>query len=175
MWLGNALPERHLDAETKELIKLGVGLIGTMAALLLGLLVASAKSSYDTRSSEVSQLAANVILLDRALAHYGPEAGEARGILRTAIATMIAEVWSNDATESGLSGISGQGAGNVLYEKIQEVAPHSDAQHARQSQAESILVNIGQTRLLLFSQAGTSISTPFLVVVVFWLSTLFVS
>jgi hypothetical protein len=57
MWLRGVLPQHHLDAETKDLVKLGVGLIGTMAALLLGLLVASAKSSYDTRRSEVSQMA----------------------------------------------------------------------------------------------------------------------
>jgi hypothetical protein len=81
LWLPSVLPEHHLNTETKELRKLGARLIGTMAALLLGLLVASAKSSYDTRSSEVTQLAANVILLDRTLAHYGPEVGEARGIL----------------------------------------------------------------------------------------------
>jgi len=172
MWLRGVLPEHHLDTETKDLVKLGVGLIGTMAALLLGLLVASAKSSYDTRSGEVSQMAANVILLDRALAHYGPATGELRSMLKISLARMIDQVWSKDGTNSPLPV---QGAGNVLYDKIQELAPHSDAQRTLQSQAESILVNFGQTRLLLFAQSGTSISTPFLVVVVFWLSTLFVS
>lgn len=172
MWLRSALPEHHLNNETKELVKLGVGLIGTMAALLLGLLVASAKSSYDTRSSEVTQMAANVILLDRALAHYGPASGEVRGVLKIAITQMIDQVWSNDSADGFLPG---QAAGNVLYDKVQDLAPRSEAEHALQAQAESILVNIGQTRLLLFAQGGTSISTPFLVVVVFWLSTLFVS
>jgi hypothetical protein len=172
MWLRSVLPEHHLDAETKDLMKLGIGLIGTMAALLLGLLVASAKSSYDTRSSEVTQLAANVILLDRALAHYGPATGEIRGILKIATARMIDQFWSEQGTQGELPS---QAVGNVVYDKIQELAPHSDAQRALQSQAESIMINFGQTRLLLFAQSGTSISTPFLVVVVFWVSTLFVS
>ncbi|MBV8056246.1 MAG: DUF4239 domain-containing protein [Deltaproteobacteria bacterium] len=172
MWLRSVIPEHHLDAETKDLVKLGVGLIGTMAALLLGLLVASAKSSFDTRSSEVTQMAANVILLDRALAHYGPETGELRGMLGSSFAQIIDQVWSKDDTENMLPA---QGSGNILYDKIQELVPHSDAQRALQSQAESILVNFGQTRLLIFAQSGTSISTPFLVVVVFWLSMLFVS
>ena len=94
MWLRGVLPEHHLDAETKDVVKLGVGLIGTMAALLLGLLVASAKSSYDARSSELTQVAANIILLDRILAHYGTETGEIRGILKMVVARRIDQIWA---------------------------------------------------------------------------------
>ena len=89
MWLASVLPEHHLSAETKDLVKLSIGLIGTMAALLLGLLVASAKSSYDLRRSELTQMAANISFLDRGLAHYGPESAEVRGILKIAVAQMI--------------------------------------------------------------------------------------
>src|ERR1700739_1503554 len=85
MWLGNALPEHHMGAENKSLLQLSVGLVGTMAALLLGLLVASAKKSYDTRNTELTQMAADAILLDRALAHYGPATGQARQALKAAI------------------------------------------------------------------------------------------
>jgi hypothetical protein len=172
MWLRSVLPAHHLDAETKDLMKLGVGLIGTMAALLLGLLVASAKSSYDVRSSELTQMAANTVLLDRSLAHYGPATGGIRGILKIALARMIDQIWPKNGTESALPA---QGGGDVLFDKLQELVPGSDAQRAMQSEAESIAINLGQTRLLLFAQAGTSISTPLLVVVVFWLSMLFVS
>jgi len=172
MLLRGVLPERLLDADTKDLVKLGVGLVGTMAALLLGLLVASAKSSYDTRSTEVTQMAADVVLLDRALAHYGPEAGDIRGILKIAISRMIDQVWSKDGKDDSLPW---QGGGNIVYDKIQQLVPHSDGQRALQSQAESVLVSFAQTRLLLFAQSGSSISTPFLLVVVFWLSMLFVS
>ena len=172
MWLRTILPEHHLNAETKDLVKLGVGLIGTMAALLLGLLVASAKSSYDTRSSELTQMAANTILLDRTLAHYGPETAEVRGILKGAVARMIALVWGTDGKGQG---IGTQTSGEIIYDKIQELSPHTDAQKTLQSQAESMAVSLGQTRWLLFEQASSSISKPFLVVVVFWLSMLFVS
>jgi len=74
------LPERHLSADSKDTVRLGMGMIATMAALVLGLLVASAKNFYDTQSSELTQLSANVILLDRVLAHYGPETKEVRDI-----------------------------------------------------------------------------------------------
>ncbi len=172
MWLRAVLPEHHLNADTKDLVKLGVGLIGTMAALVLGLLVASAKSSYDARSSELTQLAANTILLDRALAHYGPETREARGILKIATTRTIHQVWSQAGSAGALPSQEGGGA---LFDKLQELVPHSDAQRVIQSQAESIMISIGQTRLLLFAQSASSISRPFLVVVVFWLSMLFVS
>jgi len=172
MWLRTILPAHHLDAETKDVVKLGVGLIGTMAALLLGLLVASAKSSFDARGNELTQMAANTILLDRTLAHYGPEAAAIRGILKVAVARIIDQVWPKSGKEGGLTSQTG---GEIIFDKIQELTPRSDAQRTIQSQAESMAINLGQTRWLLFEQAGTSISLPFLVVVVFWLSMLFVS
>src|SRR5690348_10834646 len=89
MLLRVLLPEKHLSPESKDVVKLGMGLIGTMTALVLGLLVASAKSSFDTQRNGVAQLAGNVILLDRALAHYGGEAKDARAMLRTSVADMV--------------------------------------------------------------------------------------
>jgi hypothetical protein len=172
VWLRTVLPQHHLNADTKELMKLAVGLIGTMSALLLGLLVASAKSSYDQRSGELTQMAANIILLDRALAHYGPATSDTRGILRTAVARMIDQVWSKDKQEDALPQSTGM---EVVFDRVQELGPRTEAQHVLQSQAESIMINFGQARLLLFAQSGSSISTPFLVVVVFWLTVLFVS
>lgn len=170
MWLGSILPENHLNAETKDVVKLGVGLVGTMAALLLGLLVASAKSSYDARNTELMQLSANTILLDRALAHYGPGTEEIRQTLKLTTARTIDQIWS----KNGAALPSQSGAG-VLFDKLQQLEPKTDAQRAIQSQAQSTMISIGQTQLLLFAQSSSSISTPFLVVVVFWLSVLFVS
>src|SRR5215469_265472 len=89
MGLRGIIPQHHLDSDTRDLIKLGVGLIGTMSALVLGLLVASTKGSYDTKRSELAQMAGNVIVLDRVLAHYGPEAGDIRAALRGAVAGML--------------------------------------------------------------------------------------
>jgi hypothetical protein len=175
MWLSHALPERHLDAETKDVVKLGAGLIGTMAALLLGLLVASAKTAYDARSAELTQMAANTILLDRAFVHYGPAAGPIRTTLKIGMARMIDQVWGKENTDDASALLPASQPLGVVYDAVQALEPHSDAQHSLQSQAESILINLGQQRLLLFAQNQSSISTPFLVVVVFWLAVLFVS
>jgi hypothetical protein len=83
------LPEHHLSKETQDIVKLGMGLVGTMAALVLGLLVASAKGSYDAQSAEVAQLSANIALIDRALALYGPETKEARAVLHGAVSRTL--------------------------------------------------------------------------------------
>jgi hypothetical protein len=85
MFLRAVLPEQHLSADSKDTVRLGIGVIATMAALVLGLLVASAKNFYDAQSSELTQMSANVLLLDRVLAHYGPETKEARDLLRGAV------------------------------------------------------------------------------------------
>ena len=169
MWLRGVLPQHHLDTETKDLIKLGVALIGTMAAMLLGLLVASAKSAYDARRSELTQMAADTILVDRVLAHYGPETGEARGLLKASVVGMLDRIWGDK--DEGAPQIQNE----IVFDKIQELAPQNESQRAIKSQVESMAFNLGQMRWLLFEQSGSSISTPFLVVVVFWLSTLFVS
>src|SRR5262245_22958760 len=97
------LPEQHLSAESKDIVKLGMGLVGTMAALVLGLLIASAKGYYDAQSAELTQMSTNVVLLDRLLAQYGPETKEARTLLRGAVDRMLDQIWSKGgARASGL-------------------------------------------------------------------------
>ena len=91
------LPQHHLSSETKDIVKLGMGLVGTMSALVLGLLVASAKNSYDTQSAELTQLSANIALLDRGLALYGPETKETRALLRDVVVRFHNQMWSKDA------------------------------------------------------------------------------
>jgi hypothetical protein len=173
MGLRAIIPEHHLDPETRDLIKLGVGLIGTMSALVLGLLVASTKSSYDTKKSELAQLAGNVILLDRMLVHYGPEAADARDALRTTVAAMAGGAKSSTNLEQ--FGRAAHVDREVMFDKIQDLMPQTEAQRTLKGQAESLAINLGQTRWLLFAQSGTSISTPFLVIVVFWLTVLYLS
>lgn len=173
MGLRGIIPRHHLDSDTRDLIKLGVGLIGTMSALVLGLLVASTKGSYDTKRSELAQMAGNVIMLDRVLAHYGTEAGDVRAALRSLIAGMLEGSGAKSSLEQ-LSEAAPVG-GERIFEQIQDLVPHTDAQRGLQAHAKSLSIDIGQMRWLLFAQSGTSISRPFLVIVVFWLTVLYVS
>ena len=98
--LGKVLPPNHLSGDSKDVVKVGMGLVGTMTAILLGLLVASAKSFYDTQNNELTEISAKVILLDRVLAHYGPEAKEARDLLRVAVTRLLDTMWSRGGRET---------------------------------------------------------------------------
>jgi hypothetical protein len=171
------LPEKHLSAETKDLVKLSMGLIGTMTALVLGLLIASAKGTYDTQRNGLAQLAGNVIVLDRALAHYGPDAKGARDMLKASVDDMIQRTWPNENPQSGSSeGKSGsEGKYEGIYEKIQDLTPENPSQRAFQAQALNIAMDMGKSRWQLFAQKGSSIPTPFLVVMVAWLTLLLTS
>ena len=173
LFLRATLPENHLNPQSQDIVKLGMGLVGTMTALLLGLLVASAKSSYDTQKSELTQMSANVILLDRVLAHYGPESKGARNILRGSVVATLNRIWPSDGAQAPNSAPSR--GGEILYDKIQELVPHNEAQRSLQTQALTMTINLGQMRWLLFEQGGSSLSSPFLVILVFWLSMIFLS
>jgi hypothetical protein len=175
MLLRGFLPEHYLDADSKNVVNLGMALIATLSALVLGLLIASAKGSYDAQRGEVTSMSADIILLDRILARYGPEASAAREVLRrTAVA--LDRSWSQGTSRSArLDSREVQSGANSFYEKIQELAPHNDFERLLQSQALQTAYNIGQARSLLLQQAGSSVPLPFLVVMVFWLTVIFTS
>jgi hypothetical protein len=167
------LPQNELSAESREVVKLSVGLIATMAALVLGLLIASAKTSFDTQNAELTEMSSKVILLDRILAHYGPDAKEAREALRSTVVSALDSLTSKDAGILGQFGSSANG--EILYDKIQGLSPKDDVQRSIQAQALNIMVGLGQTRWLLAAQRGNSVSVPMLVVLVAWLTIIFIS
>jgi hypothetical protein len=172
MLLRVALPQDQLSADSKDVVKLGMGLIATMSALVLGLLVASAKSSYDAQSSALTDMSSKVVVLDRVLAHYGPETKEVRNLLRGTIADVLDRTWPKDrASSSQLE--APPGSGEILMDKIQELSPQDDRHRTLQAEAVSIVLGLGQTRWLQFAQSTTSISMTLLVMVVFWLVTFF--
>src|SRR5271168_1874286 len=93
MFVHSALPEHPLSADSKDVVKLGIALIATMSALVLSLLIASAKSAFDTRSNQLVVVSADIVLLYRALARYGPETKEARSLLQGSVAGTLERFW----------------------------------------------------------------------------------
>ncbi|MGE5413632.1 MAG: hypothetical protein ACM3NW_05610 [Syntrophomonadaceae bacterium] len=166
--LRQVLPEHHLSGETKDVVKGSIALIGTMSALVLGLLVASAKGTYDTQKDELTSLSAKVMLLDRVLSHYGPEAAEARRFLREAVGATLTHL------SEGVGGASTTQS-QAVYDAVLELSPKTDIQKSMQSEAESLLQSLGETRSLMMAQKGSSIAFTLLAVVVFWLTLNFVS
>ena len=166
------LPEDHLSADSRDAVKLAMGLVATMTALVLGLLVSSAKEAYDTNRSEMIQMAAKVAFLDRVLALYGPEAAEARGDLRRAVADAVRRIWATDQTRRAQLAPNQQ-VGDALYLSIQKLSPHDDAQRALKTQIAALIVDLGQLRSLLVAQSIPSISKPMLIILLLWLVVIF--
>jgi hypothetical protein len=176
MVLRAILPEPHLSADSKDVVRLGSGLIATLAALVLGLLIASAKSAYDTQSAQIRQMTAQIILLDRFLEHYGPEAATARNLLRSSIVSLVGRIWhENIASSVKTAPFAATTTAEEFFDKIQELSPRNEAQRSFQARAIQLSSDLAQTRLLLFAQAENSIPIPFLAVLVFWLAIIFAS
>jgi hypothetical protein len=176
MFLRRMLPGHHLGPDAKDVVRLGAGLVGTIAALVLGLLIASAKSSFDTQNTQVKQVTANIILVDQLLAQYGPETAAARKLLRSGVDTMVARIWHETGSGVGKSApFEASAAGEAFYQKLLELSPQNDAQRALQARAIQTTTDLAQTRLLLFTQSDSSIPMPFLVVLIFWITIIFAS
>jgi hypothetical protein len=169
------LPAHHLDGESKDAVKLGLALIGTLTALVLGLLVASAKGTYDTQNSTVKELSAKIILLDRALALYGPETKEARELLRRVVELLRERLWPEDSARSGdLSLGEARTEMEQFYGKLANLSPQNDdAKRALKARAMDLTADVAATRLRLYAQRDSSIPNTLLVVLVVWLTVLY--
>jgi len=175
-FLHEILPRDHLSEGSKDTVKLGMGMVATLAALVLGLLIGFATDSFNKMRSEIQHTAAKLVLLDRVLAHYGPEAKEIRDLLRVSTAARIETIWS----EGGFSP-SSLARGNSLTEsegvqdKLRQLSPRTDAQRLLQSQALSLSGELAETRWLLIAEADSSIPTLLLAMLVFWIAIIFLS
>jgi Protein of unknown function (DUF4239) len=171
--LRRLVPERHLDTHTKDVVRLGCALIATIAGLVLGLLINSAKTSFDAQSDQVRQLTANVILLDHLLEQYGEQTRPIRNQLRIAAAAVADRIWNERSSSNTI--YLATTAGAAVEQSIRSFTPANDTQRLYHSQAVQTINAILQARLTLFEQSNVRMPTPFLVVLVFWLFILFVS
>jgi Protein of unknown function (DUF4239) len=166
------LPEDHLSADSRDAVKLAMGLVATMTALLLGLLISSAKGTYDTVRTEMMQMAAKVGFLDRVLALYGPEAVGARGECRDAVADAVRRMWPGERGERAQLAPNKQ-MGDAFYVAVHRLSPRDDSQRALKTEAVNLMVDLGQLRSLLQAQAIPSITRPLLIALVSWLVVIF--
>jgi hypothetical protein len=168
------LPESQLTSGSKEVIKLSIGVVATLAALVLGLLVASAKGTYDARKAEINQITANVILLDYLLAKYGDDSKGARLALRKAIPPVVNRIWrEGQSVPSHTQPFNPVPEGEIFYQRIQNLRPSNDTQRGLQTRIVQVTNDLMQSRFLLFSHLRGSIPPPFLAVLVLWMMVLF--
>lgn len=176
MWLATILPEHQLNKVSRDTVKRAIGLIATITALVLGLVTASAKSSFDAADTAVKQAAMEVLTLDRLLARYGPETREIRRGLQQAVAHRTDMIWQQGSSRPANvdpSAVALQVEG--LADAIRALTPRDNTQQSLQSRALDRAEELLQTRWLVFADSKTSIPLPFLVVLLFWLTITFVS
>ena len=169
------LPKHHLSKETEDVVRLGIGVIGTMSALVLGLLLATAKGSFDAKKSEIGQVFVDLILLDRQMAQYGPEANEARDLLRRYTAERIDVIWPDEASHPVPNDPNSWRLLEDIQSGLRALVPANDAQRWLRDRALQVSADLSRTRWLLREAVQGSIPRPFLIVVVFWLTVIFAS
>jgi hypothetical protein len=176
MWLRAILPKPHLDDASRSAVTLGVGLIATMTALVLGLVTASVKSSFDAMDAAVKRSAVEILTLDRVLARYGPETGEIRAAVKDIVARRIEMIWPQGPSplaQRDQLELTREVEG--IADRIQSLAPGSDAQRRLRARALDLSEAVLEARWGTFRYGSTSIPTLFLVVLVFWLTITFTS
>ena len=172
--LRRALPKHHLNSHAKDAVRLGAGLTATIAALVLGLLIAAAKGSFDTQTSQVRQITANLILLDNILAQYGPETRVIRGQIRTTIDPFADGLW-REKKAGTTRPVETNVAAERVYLEIHKLSPHDDLQRLVKTRAVQISNDLAQVRFLLFVESENLIAKPFLAVLALWLMIIFAS
>lgn len=179
MLVSPKLPIPHQRSESKDVVRLAMGLVATTVAVALGLLVSSAKTFYDTQNNEVTQLAANYLLLDQVLAFYGPETKDARSGLRDGLANLLDYAGdlqgSSNSNRSYVGMKSGARVGGDFVADIQGLSPKDDTQRSLKAQALSIVLQLSQTRWLIFEQNAVPVPALLLYMLFGWLMVLFLS
>lgn len=174
LFVHRRLPAQHLEGDSKDVVKLVLGLVATITALVLGLLISSAHSAYDAQEAELQQLGVHLYQIDRILAHFGPDAAKERQALRDMVVADVAQIWeSQGGMPAANAPWTQQRDAEALFDGIAGLTPKTELQRFGQSRALQLLASVGETRRLLVEQSSGVLSRPFLIVLVSWASVLF--
>lgn len=170
------VPARHLTKESHDVIRLGTGMLSVLASLVLGLLITSAKTSFDSTSAAVRAYAADLTLLDDVLRDYGDGALAARQQVSDYTARLLSDVWTDRYGHPYM--VENRAAGDILEHSFQAVRALTPANHQQQVLADnamSLAVSLLRQRWLLIAHADTSVQPLVIGILVFWLAAIFVS
>jgi hypothetical protein len=166
--------KRALSSDSKEAVKQMVGMLSTMTAVVLGLLVSSARDSFDAKSHGIAKMATDMIVLDRALTSYGAEAADIRTLLRQGTEQRVAALWTKDGVQR--SNLTSLGIPQLAVEtKLRELNPRNEMQRQLQLQALGISADLNRDFWVIQVEDGGTIQAPFLAVLVSWLIIIFAS
>ncbi|MGH8614195.1 MAG: hypothetical protein ACREYF_19735 [Gammaproteobacteria bacterium] len=173
-FLRRFLPEHHLSSDSRDVVKLGAGLTATLGALVLGLMVSSAKGSFDSVNDVLTQAAANYANMDRILAQYGPETKVARDQLRHSLASTIERIWlKNNVKTGGIKAEEESTEMEIVAGTLRKLTPQDESQRILKARAMEVFSEVMELRWSLIAKAHATIPTVFLVVLVSWFTVLF--
>jgi hypothetical protein len=176
LFLRFLLPDNHLNEDARDVVKLGTGLIATIAALLLGLLINSANNSLDTMNNELTQASTTIVELDQTLASYGPETAELRQLLRKIVVAVLETIGPENKLKEGITEKVDIGKElRTIHRKLRSISPQNNAQTILLSQAFQEVNQLRYSRLSLLEHKKRQISGILLFVLIFWLIVIFVS
>ncbi len=178
--LHGLLPEAHRSKETQDVVRLGTGMLSVLASLVLGLLIATAKQTYDRVDHEMRQYSADLLLLNETLRDYGDQAGEPRDLLRRHAEKVLHDIWPRIAAQQLLPPVrlEDREAARLLErvrETIRALTPVDAGQKWLHEQALQISASLLRQRLVLIQQGGASVKPIILVILVSWISFIFAS
>jgi hypothetical protein len=175
-FIREALPPAHLSKESQDVVRLGIGLVATMTALLLGLVTAAARSTFDSQDVAVRNSAAAILTLDRMLARYGPETKPTRDLIRRTIAFRLHTVWGESVSGDPMLEVSDNSPPiEDIETQILNLSPQTETQRWVKTESLRLSQEVVKTRWRILNSGGGSVPIPFLVVVIFWLTVTFLS
>lgn len=174
MSLRRFTPEHFLSGPSSDIMKMGTGLLITMSSLVLGMLVSSSKASYDSQKNDLSQMSAEIVLLDRILANYGPEASDSRSQLADLVRASLQSVWPEERVQR--AALTPTQDAEYVLNQVLAFSPQTEAQKLYKAEAIRMATDLRQARWLIFVESGQmSVPVPVLIVLVSWLTAIFIS
>lgn len=168
-FLRKNLPSHHFDEESQDVVKLGLGFLATLSALVMGLVVSSSKASYDAKAEMIHTSAALIIQLDSNLRGIGPEADPARQLLKNAVESTMDQLWGNKRVNSGALSDTNKSELGQLQKMLFSLSAKSELQREAQANALKALSELARLNAVAFTQQGSDVMTPLLVVVSCWM------
>ncbi len=175
LYLHRILPRHHMTRETQDVIRLGIGMLSVLASLVLGLLIATAKGSYDSTDHAIRSYAAELALLNETLRDYGGAASVPRDLLRNYTERLLQDGWPKAGTRAAFQDDKTGRLLEHVREAIRALKPIDSGQKTLQDQAVDINLNLLRQRWLLIEQQGPSVQRVVLLVLVSWVTVIFAS
>jgi len=176
LFLNRLLPQDHLTTDTQDVVRLGIGMLSVLASLVLGLLIATAKTSYDSTEHAIRSYAAELALLNETLRDYGGEASVSRDVLRSYTERLLEDGWpKNGARQAALDDEKADQLLERVRDTIRAMKPVDTAQRSLQNQAIDINLNLLRQRWLLIEQQGPNVQRTVVAILVSWVTVIFAS